>query len=221
MSDRTALVLGATGLVGGHLLAALAADDRWGRVVTLGRRPMATAGATHEDHVVDFDRLDEQAGLFTCDDLFCALGTTIKQAGSPEAFRRVDVEIPFEAAQLAHSGGAGQVLLVSSMGADPDSRLLYPRSKGDVERAVGEVGFGAVQIFRPSLLAGDRDEVRWGERIALAVARPLSPVLVGPLRILRPTEAQDVARAMVEIAARRPSGVHVYEPEAIREAARA
>ena len=216
---RTALVLGATGLVGGHLLRALATDARWGRVVTLGRRPMATAGPGHEDHVVDFARLGEQAALFACDDLFCALGTTIKKAGSPEAFRRVDVEIPFEAAQLARSAGAEQVLLVTSLGADPGSRLLYPRSKGEVERAVAEVGFPAVQVFRPSLLAGDRDEVRWAERIALALARPLGPLLAGPLAAARPTEARDVARAMVAVAARRPRGVHVYDPSAIREAA--
>ncbi|WP_420456955.1 NAD-dependent epimerase/dehydratase family protein [Rubrivirga sp.] len=217
---RTALLLGASGLVGGHLLRHLAADGRWARVVTLGRRPLATAGPTHEDHVVDFDRLAEQAALFACDDLFCALGTTIKQAGSRAAFRRVDLELPFEAAQLAHSAGATQTLLVSALGADPDSRVFYNRTKGEAERAVASVGFEAVQIARPSLLAGDRAEVRWGERVALAVLSPLAPVLRGPLAALRPTEADDVARALVAVAAARPAGTHVYPPEAIREWAR-
>ena len=219
MSDRTALVLGASGLVGDLLLRRLAADGRWTRVVTLGRRPLETAGPTHEDHVVDFGRLDEQAALFACDDLFCCLGTTIKTAGSREAFRRVDVELPRWAAQLAHSAGATQMLLVSALGADPDSRIFYNRAKGEAERAVSEVGFEAVQIFRPSLLAGDRDEVRVGERVALAVLRPLSPLLGGALAALRPTEATDVARAMVAVGARRPSGVSVYEPGAIRDEA--
>ena len=112
MSERTALLLGASGLVGGHALRRFAADPRWSRVVTLGRRPMETAGPTHEDHVVDFDRLEEQSELFACDDLVCALGTTMRRAGSEAAFRRVDLEIPFEAAQLAHSAGATQMLLV-------------------------------------------------------------------------------------------------------------
>lgn len=219
MSDRTALLLGATGLVGGHLLSLLAHDRRWSRVVTLGRRPMPSASGTHEDHVVDFDRLPEQAALLACDDLFCALGTTIKTAGSQEAFRRVDLEIPFEAAQLAASQGTSQMLLVSSLGADPDSRIFYNRTKGEAERAVRSVGFDAVQIFRPSLLAGDRDEVRWGERIGAAVLGAIRPLLVGPLSPLRPTEASDVARAMVEVAAARPAGVHVYDPEAIRQRA--
>ena len=227
MPARTALLLGATGLVGGHLLRRLAADGRWGRVFTLDRRPVAPAGPTHEGHVVDFDRLGAEAddpaggpGRFACDDLFCALGTTMARAGSREAFRRVDLEIPFEAAQLAHSAGATQMLLVSSLGADPDARTFYTRTKGEAERAVAQVGFEAVQTFRPSLLAGDRDETRWGERLGLAVLSPLVPVLRGPLAALRPTAADDVAAAMVEVAAARPAGAHVYGPDAIRAWAR-
>ncbi len=217
MADRTVLLLGATGLVGGHALRRFATDPRWSRVVTLGRRPIGTAGPSHEGHVVDFDRLGEQAELFACDDLVCALGTTMRQAGSEEAFRRVDLEIPFEAAQLARSAGATQVLLVSALGADPDSRIFYNRTKGEAERAVEGVGFEAVQILRPSLLAGDRDGTRWGERLGLAVLSPLVPVLRGPLAALRPTEADDVAAALVAIAAGRPAGRHVYRPDAIRE----
>lgn len=220
MADHTALLLGATGLVGGHALRQLAADPRWSRVVTLGRRPMPTASGTHEHHVVDFDRLPQQAELLACDDLFCALGTTIKAAGSREAFRRVDLEIPFEAAQLAASEGASQMLLVSALGADPDSRIFYNRTKGDAERAVGSVGFRALQVFRPSLLTGDRDHVRWGERIAGLALAAVRPVLVGPLSPLRPTAAASVARAMVEVAAARHAGVNVYDPDAIRRAAR-
>ncbi|MEM6287054.1 MAG: NAD(P)H-binding protein, partial [Bacteroidota bacterium] len=151
MPARTAVLLGATGLVGRHVLARLAHDARWGRVVTLGRRPLPTASGTHEDHVVDFDRLAEQAALFACDDLVCALGTTMKQAGSEAAFQRVDLEIPFEAAQLAHRQGATQMLLVSALGADAGSRIFYNRTKGEAEDAVRSVGFEAVQILRPSL----------------------------------------------------------------------
>ena len=218
MPDRTALLLGASGLVGRHTLARLAHDARWSRVVTLGRRPLPSASASHEDHVVDFDRLDEQADLFTCDDLFCGLGTTMKQAGSEAAFRRVDLEIPFEAAQLAHSQGATQMLLVSALGADPDARIFYNRTKGEAEQAVQEVGFEAVQIVRPSLLTGDRDETRLGERIGELALYLAAPVLIGPLRKLRPTPAEAVAHALVEAAADRPTGVHVYGPEAIRAA---
>ena len=216
MADRTALLLGASGLVGRHVFRRLVSDARWSRVVTLGRRPMPTAFDTHEHHIVHFDELATYAAHFACDDLFCVLGTTMKQAGSREAFRRVDLEIPFEAAQLAHSAGASQMLLVSALGADPGSRIFYNRTKGEAEQAISEVGFEAVQLVRPSLLAGDRRESRLGERIGLAVLKPLSPLLRGPLSALRPTEAEDVAAALVALAAARPTGVHTYEPDAIR-----
>ena len=226
MTDRTALLLGASGLVGSEVLRVLADDVRWSRVVTLDRRPLgppalsppdaAASRPALEHHVVDFDRLVDYADRFACDDLFCCLGTTRRAAGSDAAFRRVDLEIPVEAAQLAAAAGARQVLIVTAWGADPASRLLYPRTKGEVERAVAGVGFGAVQVLRPSLLAGDRDEVRWGERVGLAVGAVVRPLLRGPLSPLRPIEARTVAQAMVAIAAARPAGVRVYGPDALR-----
>ena len=212
---RTALLVGGTGLVGGHVLRLLARDGRWGRVVTLGRRPTEPASHRHEDHVVDVDRLGERADLFRCDDLFCCLGTTMRQAGSRKAFRRVDVEIPAEAARLARAGGAAQALLVSALGANARSRIFYNRVKGEAEGAFRDAGFEAVQVARPSLLTGDRDEVRRGERAAEAVLAALRPALVGPLRRLRPTPAVDVARALVAVAAAAPPGAHVYRPEAV------
>ena len=217
MSDRTALLLGATGLVGSHVLRLLADDPRWGRVVTLGRRPAAPASRAREHHVVDFDRLADWAGLFACDDLFCCLGTTIKRAGSEAAFRRVDLEIPAESARLAARAGAGQMLIVTAWGADPDSRLLYARTKGEVERAVASAGFDALQILRPSLLTGDRDEFRLGERVGQAVGAAVGPLLRGPLAPLRPIPASVVARAMVEVAASRPTGARAYGPDALRQ----
>ena len=218
MTDRTACLLGATGLVGGHVLDRLAADGRWSRVVTLGRRPLPAASARHHDHVVDFDRLEREPDRLACDDLFCCLGTTIKTAGSETAFRRVDLEIPAEAARLARAAGASQMLIVTAWGADPGSSFLYTRTKGEVERAVTAVGFDALQILRPSLLDGDRDEIRWGERLGLAVGRLAAPLLRGPLSALRPIEAARVAEAMVEIAAARPTGVHAYGPDDLRNA---
>ncbi len=219
----TALLLGATGLVGGHALRAfLDATDadgapRWDHVSTLGRRPMDSAGARHVHHVVDFDRLDDApVGAFDADTLVCALGTTIRQAGSREAFRRVDLEIPFEVAQRAHAAGATQMLLVSALGASESSAVFYNRVKGEAERHVQEVGFESVQLLRPSLLTGERDETRVGERIAEAVLTFARPLLVGPLKTLRPTPAADVGRALAVLAARRPRGIHVYEPPAIR-----
>ena len=213
----TALLLGATGLVGRHTLRRLAADDRWTRVVTLDRRPLPPASNRHEPHVVDFDRLgDVDEALFAADSLFCALGTTIKKAGSKSAFRRVDLEIPAHVARRAHSAGATQALLVSALGADARSRVFYTRVKGETEAAFADAGFEAVQIVQPSLLTGDRDETRTGEQVGGVVLRTLRPLLVGPLRNLRPTAATDVADALVTLAAARRPGVTRYDPEAIR-----
>lgn len=217
---RTALLLGATGLVGRHTLARLAGDARWSRVVTLDRRPVAPASPTHTPHVVDFERLDDaDPDVWMCDDVFCAIGTTIKRAGSQAAFRHVDLDIPAHVAQRAHAAGASQMLLVSSMGADAGSRVFYTRTKGQAEAAVRGVGFETVHILRPSLLTGDRAEQRAGEQIGEAVLRLVNPLLVGPLKTLRPTPAESVARALVAFAAEGTPGVHVHDPERIRQRA--
>ena len=219
MSQRTALLLGASGLVGGHVLRRLAHDPAWSRVVTLGRRAMPLASATHEHHVVDFGLLAAHDDLFRCDDLACCLGTTRAKAGSDAAFRRVDLEIPLEAAERAHGNGARRMALVSAYGANPDSRIFYNRVKGEAEEALGAVGFEGLHILQPSLLEGDREENRLGERIGQAVLGTLAPLLVGPLRPLRPTPAADVALALVDALRQRRPGRHVLGPVEIRERA--
>lgn len=215
--SRTALLLGATGLVGRHTLALVAQDDTWDRVVTLTRRPLEPASPTHIPHVVDFVALGDASDLFACDDLFCALGTTMKQAGSREAFRRVDFDYVVQSAELAKSHGASQMLLVSAYGASASSRVFYNRVKGEAEDTVQSIGFEAVHLLRPSLLTGDRKESRAGEIIGETVLKVVSPLLLGPLRTLRPTPAEAVARTLVHVASTAASGVHIYDPNQIRQ----
>ena len=217
MPDRTLVLLGATGLVGGLALPLFVQDPRWTRVVTLGRRPMPLAGPSHAHHVVDFDALDAHADFFTCDDLVSCLGTTIKDAGSQAAFRRVDLELPVEAARLAHAQGARQMLAVSALGADAGSRVFYNRVKGEAEDALRAVGFETLHLLRPSLLTGDRDEPRPGERLGELVLGAATPLLIGPLRPLRPTPALAVARALARLAADPAPGAFVHGPVALRE----
>jgi uncharacterized protein YbjT (DUF2867 family) len=197
---RAALLLGATGLVGGHCLERLLAEERYARVVVLGRRPSGREHPKLEEHRVDFERLQEARERFAVDDVFCCLGTTIRKAGSREAFRRVDHDYPVEAARLASSQGASRYLLVSAMGADPGSRFFYNRVKGEAEEAVRAVPFQAVWVVRPSLLLGEREETRPGEKAAELVLRPLGPLMRGPLRRYRAIPARDVAAAMVRLA---------------------
>lgn len=203
---RTAVLLGGTGLVGAECLELLLGDSRYGRVVALGRRPMARRHPKLDARVVDFERLSDSAELFQADDVFCALGTTLAAAGSPEAFRRVDHDYIVEAAELACEQGAEQFLLVSALGADPSSRVLYNRVKGETETAIKHLPFRALWILRPSLLRGDRAEFRMGEQLAIWGSRVLGFVFVGALRRYRPVEAREVASALVNLAVEEGTG---------------
>jgi uncharacterized protein YbjT (DUF2867 family) len=215
---RTALIAGATGLVGGHVLGLLLEDPAYTRVVSVSRRPVHTTPAKLEQHIVDFATLPEMP---PADDAFCCLGTTIRRAGSQEAFRRVDYDYVVSFASAAHRAGARQLLLVSAVGADPAARVFYSRVKGEVEAAVRQMPFEGIQIFRPSLLLGERTEFRLGERVATWFAPVAGLALVGSLRRYLPIEAADVARAMVRIAREAPRGPSVFEYDAIIALAKA
>jgi uncharacterized protein YbjT (DUF2867 family) len=220
MRSITALVVGASGLVGSHCLTHLLADPAVESVVVLGRRPLAVVHPKLRVHVVDFGRPATFPALHGVGDVFCCLGTTIRKAGSREAFARVDRDYPIAIAEAALAHAARQFLIVSALGADANARTFYSRVKGDVEAAISSMPFEAVHIFRPSLLRGDRREFRLAERLALRIAVPLSSVLVGRLRRFRPIHAEHVAACMVATAKRAQRGVHVYESEAIEWCAR-
>jgi uncharacterized protein YbjT (DUF2867 family) len=213
---RTALLAGATGLVGRHVLADLLADDTWSHVVTVGRRTTDRQHEKLEQRILDLSAIEAHGDLPHADDVFCCLGTTIEQAGSQEAFRRVDHDFVLGLARVGLRIGAKQFLLVSAIGADPGARVFYSRVKGEVEAAVRALPYRAVQIFRPGLLLGNRTEFRLGEKIATYLAPIVQPVLVGPLRRYRSIRASDVARAMVRIAREAPRGPNVWEYDGMR-----
>ncbi|MGH7568275.1 MAG: oxidoreductase [Gemmatimonadales bacterium] len=208
---RTALLAGASGLVGGHCLRRLLADDAYERVTTLGRRTLPLMHPKLVQRTLEFHRLADLPDFPRARDVFCCLGTTMKQAGSAEAFYRVDFTHVYELARLAARHGAQQFLLVSAIGAHPRSWIFYNRVKGEVEEAVARLPFKGIHIFRPSLLLGDRGEHRPGERLAAAVMPALAFVLVGPLRKYRSILAEDVAAAMTRVAREERPGVHVYQ----------
>lgn len=211
-TGRTVMVLGATGLVGGELLRQLLARREVARVVAPGRRHVTLPGDVPREHaakldarIVDFDRLEQGADAFNgVTQIFCALGTTIRQAGSQARFRRVDHDYPLEAARLGLKLGARQFLLVSAIGADPSSRIFYNRVKGEVERDIRSLGYRGVTIVRPSLLLGDRPAFRLGEEVGKLLGW-LAP------RRWAPVQARDVARLLVDAAERDEAGVRVVE----------
>ena len=211
---RIAAVVGATGLVGGHLVELLGESYAYERVIVLARRPIPGVGDRIEVRTVDFDALAVTAGDLAVDDAFCALGTTRKKAGSDEAFVKVDLAYVRAFAELVRPK-AKRFVLVSALGADPGSRVLYNRTKGEAERAVSQLGFEKVDILRPSFLDGDRDESRPGERIGAALARAAAVLPFALTRRMRPIDARAVAAAMVCLALAPGEGVVVHESDAI------
>lgn len=210
-----ALLAGATGLIG-HALAQGWAGP--GALHLLVRRPIAAPSPACRVHVVDFTALPV---LPAARDAYGCLGTTIAQAGSQAAFRAVDFDAVLAFAQAARAAGVERFAVVSALGADPRSSNFYSRVKGEMEAALRGLGFASLVIARPSLLAGDRaalgQPTRRGEQIALAVARPLAPLI--PLR-WRPIEAATVARALRRALDAAPRGVQVLSSAALQELGR-
>ncbi len=212
--SKSILLLGATGLVGSHCLRLLARDPAFSRVVVLTRRPLPieqTFGNV-EPHVVDFDELSAHWSLFRVDQIMCALGTTIRQAGSQEHFRLVDYAYPLDAARLGLAQGATHYLLVSSIGANARSRAFYLRVKGELEMALLALQYRSVTIARPSLLLGPRAEHRLGEQ----VAKRLAFLMPGNYK---PVPAHAVAAALVRAAKADAAGRRIIQSREIRETA--
>jgi uncharacterized protein YbjT (DUF2867 family) len=220
MNSRTAVLLGASGLVGGYCLRALLESADWDRVVVLARRELALpAQSKLTSSVADMNKLGA-ADFAGAHDVFCATGTTIRKAGSQEEFRRIDYELPLGWARAAVDAGAQQFMLVSSVGADPESKNFYLRTKGELERDLTKLKFPAIHIFRPGLLLGHRQEFRPGERLATRIAPLLNLTLFGSLKRYRSVAAEKVGRGMVGAARQNKSGTFVYEYDDIVRLAR-
>ena len=207
-SSRFAWVAGATGLIGGFLVDHLLADPRYHRVEALLRRPLEGREGLIQRQV-DFGELTSVESDEPLDDAFCCLGTTIKTAGSQEAFRRVDLDYVVGFATAAQRLGAQRLVVVSSVDAEAGSNNFYLRVKGEAEVALADLGFEALHILQPSLLLGPRRERRPGEKLAMLTLPLVAPLLLGGLRRYRPIQADTVARAMIG-AAHSADGRHVY-----------
>jgi uncharacterized protein YbjT (DUF2867 family) len=216
---RIAAILGASGLVGRHCLDALLSSRTFASVVALNRRHLPRQQHPNlTERVLDLWRLapSDFAGIT---DLFCATGSTIAKAGSQQEFRRIDYELPLSAARVAFGSGVQRFVLVSSVGADVESRNFYLRTKGELERDLTLLGFKGLYIFRPSLLLGKREELRPLETVAVRFAPALNIVLWGSLKRYRAVSARAVARAMVAAALEAKPGTFLYHyPEIVRMA---
>lgn len=214
--SKTAIVIGATGLTGTHLVAALLQDPSFSHVKILIRQPWAHPRPRLESVIVDFDDEESLATALQGDVLYCCIGTTIKKAGSQEKFRAVDYGIPAKCARIAHAQGVSQFALMSSIGANSHSRNFYLRTKGETEEAVQSVGFSGVYIFRPSVLIGSRKEFRLGEWLGKILIQLFYFLLQGRWKKYRGIKAATVANAMIAATKQANTGVSIYESDAIQ-----
>jgi len=199
----TATVLGATGLVGKALVNQLCQDNRYETITCLVRAPLAQSEYFDpmdkiQALVIDFDQLQDYQGYFTVDHVYCCLGTTLKQAGSKKAFRRVDFEFVHVAAQLTRAQRATSFVWISSINANAKSKNFYLRVKGELENAILTMPqLNNAAAVRPPLLDGERKEHRPGESAALKLSSIFGPLFIGPLAKYRPVRPQQVANQMI------------------------
>ncbi|WP_080846026.1 NAD(P)H-binding protein [Cytobacillus gottheilii] len=207
---KTAVIAGATGLVGKELLTLLLNGYAYDKVIALVRRPLHIKHEKLTEMICDFDQLETYEEVFKADDIFCCLGTTIKKAKTQAAMYKIDVDYPVAMAKLAKKKKAKHFLLISSMNANPNSKIFYSRMKGELEQKIKALNLPAFSIIHPALLVGNRDEFRLGEGAAITFYNILSK-LFSPSKLSSIGIAADVvAEAMYQIAQQEKTGTVTY-----------
>ncbi|MBK7498408.1 MAG: NAD(P)H-binding protein [Ignavibacteriales bacterium] len=209
---KTAIVIGASGLVGSYITLKLLDDNRYDKVKVFVRNTIDISHPKLEEHIIDFDKIEVWKEFLTGDELYSALGTTIKKAGSKEAQFKVDYTYQYDVAKAAAENGVKKYLLVSSAGANYKSSNFYLRTKGNLDEKVQQLGFEQICIFRPSILVGLRSEKRLGETIGIKIAGTITKIIPA-LKQYRPIEASQVAEAMIKSANQSISDkIKIYQP---------
>ena len=214
---KTALIIGSTGLIGSQLLEILLENTNYDKVIAFVKRDTGKTHAKLTQHIIDFDKPETYKELVVGDDIFCTIGTTIKKAGSKEAFRKVDFGYPKHFANLALRNGVKQFLMISSLGANKDSSNFYLKTKGKIEDFLNQSNFESVSIVQPSLLLGDRKEFRLGEKIGAFFMQTFSFVFIGNLKKYKPIESETVAKALFRIAQKNKKGFSIYESDEVQQ----
>jgi uncharacterized protein YbjT (DUF2867 family) len=217
LNNKTALLIGATGLIGSELLKTLLNCKEYTKVIVLGRKSLVIDHLKLEEKIIDFNQLHSLRIDSQIDDVFSCLGTTIKKAKTQQAMRKIDVEIPLQVAKLTKALGAKHFLFVSALNANSQSAIFYSRMKGELEDEVKTIGFPSVSIFRPSLLLGKRQEFRLGEKLAEIFFYVFPFIFAGPLKKYKAIKAQTIAAAMLNAAQLHYAGVYVYPSDHIEK----
>lgn len=215
---KTAIILGGTGLVGSRLIDLLLSDSRYGKVTALVRRPLNKSHKKLNEEIINFDKPVEWKNLIRGDEFYSCLGTTIKTAGSKAAQYKVDYSYQLTAAEFAATNGIKKYMLISSAGANVNSKMFYSRMKGKLDRDVKLLPFESITIIKPSVLVGKREQKRKGEDFA-AKALQFLIKFIPQLKKYKPIDAEIVARAMINSANNQSHGVHEIELDEVFHAA--
>ncbi len=217
---KTAVVTGATGLVGRELMKVLLANDYYSKIVVVGRRSLDIKDNRIEEIIVDFDQLASVADQLNAEDHYCCLGTTKKKAGSKERFKKIDLNYPLELAEIAKKGSRfNTFIVVTAVGADSESPLFYNQIKGELEDKLKNLGLKSLHIFQPSLLIGAREDFRVLEELAKFFTVVLSFFIIG-LNKFWSIRGEDVAKGMFHVAQKGEEGLFVHKPNEIRSLAK-
>lgn len=214
---KTAIVIGSTGLIGSALVQLLLESSDYSKVITFVKRDAGLQHPKLVQHQIDFDATESFQQYIVGDDLFCTIGTTIKNAGSQEAFRKVDFEYPKQFASIAVAQNVKQFLLISSLNASATSTNFYLKTKGEIQDFLKTLPFENVAILQPSLLLGPRTEFRFGEKVGAFFMKIFSFVFQGNLKKYKAIQGATVAKAMYTLAQKNTQGFHIYESDVLEE----
>jgi uncharacterized protein YbjT (DUF2867 family) len=212
-----AIIFGSTGLIGANILRLLNSSNEFTSITSFVRKRSDIIPTKVKEIVTDFQNIEEFKDEFACDVCFISLGTTIKQAGSQEKFKEVDYTLVFNIATLCKNMDVKSVLVVSSLGADPNSSVFYSRIKGEMERDLSKLELNSLYFFRPSLLLGDRKDFRIGEKVGEVISGAFSFFFVGGFKKYKPISAEIVAKAMLRVSLLFKTGIHFFESDEISD----
>jgi uncharacterized protein YbjT (DUF2867 family) len=207
---KTALVVGASGLVGRALVFELLKSKDYLKVIVLVRTDLVLKHPKLEQHIIDFDNLQNYSNIINADDVFCCLGTTYSQTPDKALYRKIDLVYPLTVAKIALQNQASHFIMVSAMGADKNSKIFYNRLKGEAEEAILQLNYPSISIVRPALLLGSRKKIRPVEQLAQYIFMVINPLMIGPLKMGKAIKAEIVARAMLKLAKQSKKGKQIY-----------
>lgn len=214
---KTAIIFGSSGLTGNALLEQLSTMPTYGEIVCINRTPQKISYPNCKEVIDDFSDLDALAQKIKADEVYCCLGTTIKKAGSKEVFTKVDLDLPVAIANACKKNGVKHFLVISSIGAKANSGNFYLRTKGLMEQAVLDLAIPQTTIVRPSMLLGDRKEVRVGEGIGKIIMKVGGVLMLGKWKKYKAIHVDDVAKAMIIIANTSPTKQNIFESNELQE----